>query len=100
MNGGLGRFPARRNFTERKWCPGAESNHRHRDFQSRALPTELPGPSFRADARLRARSLTVVLFAVHPVRIGRRSGNAIAVAKPFQKVAVPAASAAKGRMLR
>jgi hypothetical protein len=25
------------------WCPGAELNHRHRDFQSRALPTELPG---------------------------------------------------------
>src|SRR6266566_4557220 len=28
---------------ERKWCPGAESNHRHCDFQSHALPTELPG---------------------------------------------------------
>jgi hypothetical protein len=28
---------------ELPWCPGAESNHRHRDFQSRALPTELPG---------------------------------------------------------
>ena len=27
------------------WCPGAGSNHRHRDFQSRALPTELPGLS-------------------------------------------------------
>ena len=26
------------------WCPGAESNHRHADFQSAALPTELPGP--------------------------------------------------------
>ncbi len=25
--------------------PGAESNCRHRDFQSRALPTELPGPT-------------------------------------------------------
>ncbi len=24
------------------WCRGAESNHRHRDFQSLALPTELP----------------------------------------------------------
>jgi len=27
----------------RKQCPGAESNHRHGDFQSPALPTELPG---------------------------------------------------------
>src|SRR5438270_12033568 len=25
------------------WCPGAELNHRHTDFQSVALPTELPG---------------------------------------------------------
>ena len=25
-----------------KWCLGAESNHRHVDFQSTALPTELP----------------------------------------------------------
>ena len=24
------------------WCLGAESNHRHGDFQSPALPTELP----------------------------------------------------------
>ena len=25
------------------WCPEAESNHRHADFQSAALPTELSG---------------------------------------------------------
>src|SRR3989344_5842910 len=27
---------------EEKWCLGADSNHRHADFQSAALPTELP----------------------------------------------------------
>ena len=26
-----------------KWCPEVESNHRHKDFQSFALPTELSG---------------------------------------------------------
>ena len=30
--------------TASRWCPGADSNHRHCDFQSHALPTELPGP--------------------------------------------------------
>ena len=25
------------------WCPDADSNHGHRDFQSLALPTELSG---------------------------------------------------------
>ena len=30
------------------WCPGTESNCRHRDFQSRALPTELPGRRARS----------------------------------------------------
>ena len=27
------------------WWPGTESNRRHKDFQSSALPTELPGLS-------------------------------------------------------
>src|SRR5690606_16703436 len=27
----------------KEWCPGTESNRRHGDFQSPALPTELPG---------------------------------------------------------
>jgi hypothetical protein len=26
-----------------EWCPEAGSNHRHKDFQSFALPTELSG---------------------------------------------------------
>ena len=26
-----------------KWCPEVGSNHRHKDFQSFALPTELSG---------------------------------------------------------
>ena len=30
-------------WTEIEWWPGAELNHRHADFQSAALPTELPG---------------------------------------------------------
>lgn len=30
------------------WCPRAESNHRHEDFQSSALPTELLGRSRRS----------------------------------------------------
>ena len=31
------------NNTSKRWCPEAESNHRHADFQSAALPTELSG---------------------------------------------------------
>lgn len=26
-----------------KWCPGADLNHRHADFQSAALPLSYPG---------------------------------------------------------
>ena len=36
------------------WCPGTESNRRHRDFQSRALPTELPGQESVGSAPIEA----------------------------------------------
>lgn len=32
-----------RGIEYKKWCPETESNRRHRDFQSLALPTELSG---------------------------------------------------------
>ena len=35
-----------------KWCLGADSNHRHADFQSAALPTELPRRSASRDPAL------------------------------------------------
>ena len=35
--------PVTRTGSLNKWCPEAESNHRHGDFQSPALPTELSG---------------------------------------------------------
>ncbi len=42
-------------FAERSeakgWCPGTELNRRHADFQSAALPTELPGPPARSAAK-------------------------------------------------
>jgi len=46
----------------------------------------------------RARSLTVAPAAVHPFGIGRRSGNAIALAEPVQKIAVLAPAAAERRV--
>jgi site-specific DNA recombinase len=41
--GPKGRPTPRVRKSVQEWCPGAESNHRHCDFQSHALPTELPG---------------------------------------------------------
>jgi hypothetical protein len=43
-------------WTALEWCPGAGSNHRHCDFQSHALPTELPG---HVPARSRERRFIV-----------------------------------------
>ena len=60
---------APRASSAREWCPGTGSNRRHRDFQSRALPTELPGLRHSGRAAAKAtRSLAVAPITVHPVR--------------------------------
>jgi hypothetical protein len=62
-----------------EWCPGAESNHRHADFQSAALPTELPGlallPGWRRGARPKVSGLYKLIFRLSTV--GRRAAWAI-----------------------
>src|SRR4051794_20802311 len=47
----------------------------------------------------RAGSLTLAIRAVHLFGISRRARDAIAIAEPFQEVAVLAPAAAEGRML-
>jgi hypothetical protein len=39
----VGKTELFKNALEKIWCPEADSNHRHKDFQSFALPTELSG---------------------------------------------------------
>ena len=57
-----------------KWCPGADLNHRHADFQSAALPTELPGHLCgcelgRLDNQTRPKQIAVVTDSCRDTRL-------------------------------
>ena len=54
-----------------QWCPGPELNQRHCDFQSHALPTELPGLCLRGARPMRSSAL-----------IGGRSAGCKRVERP------------------
>src|SRR5215510_12098186 len=64
FRGGFGRPRTSANI---KWCPGAESNHRHHDFQSCALPTELPGRRAGPDGLL-SKARGVIEARIHTVQ--------------------------------
>ncbi len=82
-----------------EWCPGVESNYRHHDFQSCALPTELPGhrrtPAYRGEGRSLSRwrsGFEIVLFEVVR-RLDRR--DRVGAGKPAAEVDLPAPGGAE-----
>ena len=98
-----------------KWCPGAESNHRHADFQSAALPLSYPGIRCgdgadcqprranesgamaklawlgKRESRRRALFIPVKPAWGQGFRVNRLPWNRIAIAKPLREIAVLAA---------
>ena len=66
--------------------PGAELNHRHADFQSAALPTELPGlASWGADAAAKGERL----YIGSPCPVYSSSLRSASPASPSLSVSVP-----------
>src|SRR4051812_37784257 len=64
------------------WCPGTELNRRHEDFQSSALPTELPGPEGGREKRARkipcaSGGVNAAPSAVHSEGAGIRAGASL-----------------------
>ena len=74
------RSPALRAGLRGVWWPGAESNCRHADFQSAALPTELPGRFVRLVRLVR---LDRLLRVLRPARIGELK-QAVHISKPLR----------------
>ena len=61
-----------------RWCPETESNRRHEDFQSSALPTELSGRNkdetmdLQKEARIKPPHLCIVnSIAVNYFEVGK-----------------------------
>src|SRR3954466_12116595 len=76
----------------KRWCPGADLNHRHADFQSAALPAELPGHG-PLDIKARGRPVQAVrsrAFAIHQFRQAPQGGG-------WERNAVQAAVEEQGR---
>src|SRR3546814_12490628 len=88
----------------RSWCPGTGSNRRHCDFQSHALPTELPGHIRRAPEERGALSVAIVGVQHRTricdyVRIDRLGGHGIALAEQFKQTRTAASPAANTLVL-
>ena len=63
--------PNRERSGVKDWWPRAESNHRHTDFQSAALPTELLGLNWNYITIKKMAGLAGVQPAIHTVRLLR-----------------------------
>ena len=62
---------------------GAESNRRHEDFQSSALPTELPSRRFKEDRR---RKITLKCRAFTMQESGSRASASVALTLAWVRV--------------
>src|SRR5690242_18112405 len=78
------------NFWE--WCPGAELNHRHADFQSAALPTELPGQRATAERDAESPRFIGARFTVRKPRKSRHSTRALRRSIDRPRARIPALS--------
>jgi hypothetical protein len=90
--------------TPGKWCPRADLNHRHADFQSAALPLSYSGytakprgsAAYRETIRPLASAKSVYVVSAKTICIIRRwAGHAIAFIQPFQQIAILASLTAE-----
>ncbi len=83
-----------------KWCPGTDSNRRHADFQSAALPTELPGQIAGVAATMEGAykqawaplSSPILFFLVAAF------GDFVCFPQPVKEIAVPATLRTEGQV--